>query len=131
MEYLLIPFIQMGWAFWAYFTSFPYTRVWQRWNEGKGVELIDQTIIDTCPISEALRLIHIALLCVQEDPNDRPTMSRVILMLASKSINLPELSAPPFSVGRLIIFDQSSTIGTRTGLGLVTSDQSSTSASSY
>ncbi|XP_065618202.1 G-type lectin S-receptor-like serine/threonine-protein kinase At4g11900 [Quercus suber] len=105
--------------------------VWQRWNEGKGVELIDQTIIDTCPISEALRLIHIALLCVQEDPNDRPTMSRVILMLASKSINLPELSAPPFSVGRLIIFDQSSTIGTRTGLGLVTSDQSSTSASSY
>nr|XP_023874188.1 LOW QUALITY PROTEIN: cysteine-rich receptor-like protein kinase 10 [Quercus suber] len=105
--------------------------VWQLWNEGKGVELIDQTIIDTCPISEALRLIHIALLCVQEDPNDRPTMSRVILMLASKSINLPEQSAPPFSVGRLIIFDQSSTIGTRTGLGLVTSDQSSTSASSY
>nr|POE83771.1 cysteine-rich receptor-like protein kinase 25 [Quercus suber] len=109
----------------------PVYKVWQLWNEGKGVELIDQTIIDTCPISEALRLIHIALLCVQEDPNDRPTMSRVILMLASKSINLPEQSAPPFSVGRLIIFDQSSTIGTRTGLGLVTSDQSSTSASSY
>ncbi|XP_030948860.1 cysteine-rich receptor-like protein kinase 10 [Quercus lobata] len=104
--------------------------VWQLWNEGKGVELIDQTIIDTCPISEALKLIHIALLCVQEDPNDRPTMSRVILMLASKSINLPQPSAPPFSVGRLIIFDQSSTIGTGTGMGLVTSDQSSTSASS-
>ena len=94
------------------------------------MELIDQTIIDTCPISEALRLIHIALLCVQEDPNDRPTMSRVILMLASKSINLPQPSAPPFSAGRLIIFDQSSTIGTGTGMGLVTSDQSSTSASS-
>ncbi|KAL4628581.1 hypothetical protein ACB092_05G250000 [Castanea dentata] len=73
--------------------------VWQLWNEGKGVELIDQTIIDTFPISEALRLIHIALLCVQEDPNDRPTMSRVILMLASKSINLPQPSPPPFSVG--------------------------------
>ena len=94
------------------------------------MELIDQTIIDTCPISEALRLIHIALLCVQEDPNDRPTMSRVILMLASKSINLPQPSAPPFSADRLIIFDQSSTIATGTATGLVTSDQSSTSASS-
>ncbi|XP_030970765.1 cysteine-rich receptor-like protein kinase 10 [Quercus lobata] len=104
--------------------------VWQLWNEGKGVELIDQTIVDICPISEALRLIHIALLCVQEDPNDRPTMSRVNLMLASTSINLPKPSAPPFSVGRLIIFDQSSTIGTGTGTGFVTSDLSSTSASS-
>ncbi|KAL0012493.1 hypothetical protein SO802_007601 [Lithocarpus litseifolius] len=104
--------------------------VWQLWNEGKGVELIDQTIVDICPISEALRLIHIALLCVQEDPNDRPTMSRVILMLASNSINLPKPSAPPFSVGRLITFDQSSTIGTGTGTGFVPSDLSSTSASS-
>ena len=92
------------------------------------MELIDQTIVDICPISEALRLIHIALLCVQEDPNDRPAMSRVILMLLSKSINLPKPSAPPFSVGRLIIFDQSSTIGT--GIGTVASDLSSTSASS-
>ncbi|KAM3701622.1 hypothetical protein ACJW31_05G187500 [Castanea mollissima] len=89
--------------------------VWQLWNEGKGVELIDQTIVDTCPISEVLRLIHIALLCVQEDPNDRPTMSRVILMLAGKSIHLPQPSAPPSSVGRLMIGDQSSTIGIGAG----------------
>uniref|UniRef100_A0A2N9FPC5 Protein kinase domain-containing protein n=1 Tax=Fagus sylvatica TaxID=28930 RepID=A0A2N9FPC5_FAGSY len=115
---------------------------WQLWNEGKGLELIDQTIVHTCPISEALRLIHIALLCVQEDPNERPTMSMVILMLASKLINLPQPSAPPFSVGRLILSDLSSTIGTGTGFatsdqsstigtgtGFATSDQSSTSAS--
>lgn len=101
---------------------------WQLWNEGKGLELIDQTIVHTCPISEASRLIHIALLCVQEDPNERPTMSKVILMLASRSINLPQPSAPPFSVGRLIIMsDQSSTIGT--GTGFLTSDKSSRSAS--
>ena len=92
------------------------------------MELIDQTIVDTCPISEALRLIHIAFLCIQEDPNDRPTMSMVLLMLASKSINLPLPLAPPFSVGRLIISDQSSTIDT--GPGFEISDQSSTSASS-
>ena len=94
-------------------------------NESKGVELIDQTIVDACPLGEALRLIHFALLCVQEDPN-RPTVSRVILMLASKTLNLPQPSAPPFSVSRLIIFDQSSTIGNKTGF--VTSDQSLKSA---
>ena len=88
--------------------------------------MIDKTIVDSCPISEAMRLIHIALLCVQEDPNDRPTMSRVILMLASKSINLPQPSAPPFSVDRLIMSDQSS-IGT--GMESVISDQSSAGAS--
>ena len=92
------------------------------------MELTDETIVDTSPISEALRLIHIALLCIQEDPNDRPTMSMVLLMLASKSINLPQPLAPPFSVGRLIISDQSSTIDTGTGFEI--SDQSSTSASS-
>ena len=101
------------------------------------MELIDETIVDACPLGEALRLIHFALLCVQEDPN-RPTMSRVILMLASKTLsrvilmlasktlNLPQPSAPPFSVSRLIIFDQSSTIGNKTGF--VTSDQSLKSA---
>ncbi|KAF3946766.1 hypothetical protein CMV_027002 [Castanea mollissima] len=70
---------------------------WRLWNDGKGLEFIDQTIVDTCPISEVLRLIHIALLCVQEDPNDRPTMSMVVLMLSSKLINLPQPSAPPFT----------------------------------
>ncbi|KAK7831528.1 hypothetical protein CFP56_027248 [Quercus suber] len=39
-------------------------------DDSKGVELIDQTIVDISPISEALRLIHIVLLCVQEDPNE-------------------------------------------------------------
>ncbi|XP_050259388.1 cysteine-rich receptor-like protein kinase 44 [Quercus robur] len=99
----------------------------QLWNEGKGSELIDQAIVDTCPITEALRLIHIALLCVQEDPNDRPIMSRVILMLGSNSINLPQSLAPPCSGDRLIISDQSSIRST--GTEYVSTDQSSTSAS--
>ena len=74
-------------------------------------------------------MIQIALLCVQEDPNERPTMSMVILMLASKAINLPQPLEPPFSVGRLIMSDQSSTNGT--GTGFITSDKSSTSASGH
>lgn len=34
-------------------------------------------------------MYHIALLCVQEDPDDRPTMASIVLMLNSLSIALP------------------------------------------
>ncbi|KAK5792044.1 hypothetical protein PVK06_033158 [Gossypium arboreum] len=52
---------------------------------------------------EVLKCIHIGLLCVHEDPADRPTMSSVIFMLASDStITLLCPSEPAFSVGRAI-----------------------------
>ncbi|XP_034697796.1 cysteine-rich receptor-like protein kinase 10 [Vitis riparia] len=103
------------------------SHAWQLWNEDKGLEFIDRNLVDKCPVSEAVRWIHIALLCVQEDPNDRPPMSSVALMLGSKWVNLPQPSAPPFSVGRSFMSDLSSTSGS--GLGFLISDQSSTSAS--
>ena len=40
------------------------------------------------------------LLCVQEDFNERPMMSSVVLMLNSDSITLPVPSPPPFYVGK-------------------------------
>ena len=43
-----------------------------------------------------LRCIHIGLLCVQEDPADRPTMASVVLMLSSFSITLNLPSQPAF-----------------------------------
>lgn len=100
---------------------------WRLWSEGSGVELIDPNMVDHCPISEALRWIHIALLCIQENPTDRPTMSSVVLMLGSQLVYLPKPLEPPFSVGRLIMSDYSST--TRgTGTGYFMSDQSTTSS---
>ncbi|KAL5774731.1 hypothetical protein ACOSP7_012288 [Xanthoceras sorbifolium] len=103
---------------------------WRLWNESKGLELIDPNILDTCPISEVLRWIHIALLCVQDDPADRPTMSLVVLMLGSQAVDLPQPSTPPYSVSRFTTMsDQSSTF--RTGTGVLTSDtQTSSSISS-
>ncbi|KAK0580009.1 hypothetical protein LWI29_034965 [Acer saccharum] len=105
----------------------PYA--WRIWNEGKGLELIDPNIVDNCPISEVLRWIHIALLCVQDDPADRPTMSLVVLMLGSQAINLPQPSTPPYSVGRFTttLSDLSSTSTTGTGTGLLRSDTQTSS----
>ncbi|KAK8503265.1 hypothetical protein V6N11_081490 [Hibiscus sabdariffa] len=106
-------------------------QAWTVWHEGIGHELIDPNIADDCPASEVVRWIHIALLCVQDDPAVRPTMSLVILMLGSKSINLPQPSTPPYSAARFVsMSDQSSSIGTRTGFLPSESDQSITSTSS-
>ncbi|GKV19231.1 hypothetical protein SLEP1_g29519 [Rubroshorea leprosula] len=99
------------------------TYAWKLWNEGKAVELVDPNIVIDCPLHEVLRRVQIALLCVQDDPALRPPMSAVVLMLGSKSENLPQPSARPFSATRFTArSDYSSTSGGRTG----TSDQSST-----
>ncbi|XP_038689940.1 cysteine-rich receptor-like protein kinase 10 isoform X2 [Tripterygium wilfordii] len=98
---------------------------WKLWIEGKGLELIDPDIVSTFPISDALRWINIALLCVQDDPADRPTMSNVALMLGSNSVTLPKPLAPPHHAGRFMIMsDQSST--KELGTGSQSSEQSST-----
>lgn len=94
------------------------------------MELIDQTLVDSCPLSEALRLIHIALLCVQEDSNDRPTMPLVVLMLSSRSIYLPRPSAPPFSIARLTSSDLSTATGAESGIFAISDRSSTTKAGS-
>ncbi|KAJ9705863.1 hypothetical protein PVL29_003794 [Vitis rotundifolia] len=73
---------------------------WQLWNEGKGLELMDPLLGDSCCPDEFLRCYHIGLLCVQEDASDRPTMSSVIVMLKSESVSLRQPERPAFSVGR-------------------------------
>ncbi|MBA0778989.1 hypothetical protein Gotri_003274 [Gossypium trilobum] len=79
------------------------TFAWKLWSKGEGMELIDQVLVPSCVASEVLKCIHIGLLCVQEDPADRPTMSSVIFMLASDSTRtLLCPSEPAFSVGRAI-----------------------------
>ncbi|KAL2327893.1 hypothetical protein Fmac_021320 [Flemingia macrophylla] len=56
---------------------------WSTWKARKAIELIDPNMKESCVISEVLRCLHISLLCVQQYPEDRPTMASVILMLES------------------------------------------------
>ncbi|CAL9013892.1 unnamed protein product [Prunus brigantina] len=70
---------------------------WELWKDSRGMEVIDEAVRETCPPHEALRCIHVGLLCVQESPADRPTMSSVILMLASEATSLPPTKEPAFS----------------------------------
>lgn len=83
-------------------------QAWQLWKEGKELELVEPLLMESCTASEVLKCIHIGLLCVQEDPAVRPTMSTVVALMGSESISLPEPRQPPFSVGRTVPIDQSS-----------------------
>lgn len=69
------------------------------WTKGAPLELIDECLTDSWTPSEALRCIHVALLCVQQQPEDRPTMSSVVLMLGSEN-TLPQPKQPGFSMGK-------------------------------
>ncbi|XP_024024073.1 cysteine-rich receptor-like protein kinase 25 isoform X2 [Morus notabilis] len=77
---------------------------WQLWNEGKALELMDPVLKTSCPANEFLRNMQIGLLCVQEEPLIRPTMSSVAMMLKSDhQSSMGRLSNPrpaPFSGGR-------------------------------
>ncbi|CAI9283583.1 unnamed protein product [Lactuca saligna] len=68
---------------------------WILYQEGRCVELIDANLSDSCHLYEALRLIEVALLCVQRNPEDRPSMSSVVVMLSSES-ELPQPKQPGF-----------------------------------
>ncbi|XP_021894437.1 LOW QUALITY PROTEIN: cysteine-rich receptor-like protein kinase 10 [Carica papaya] len=76
---------------------------WKSWSKGQGLEVMDPILAPSCVGSDVLKCIHIGLLCVQEDPADRPTMSSVAVMLASESMELPIPMQPAFSVGRVLV----------------------------
>jgi len=68
--------------------------VWNSYKQGKSVQTIDPAIIETCYKEQALRCIHVALLCTQADSLRRPPMSEVTAML-SNSVTLPVATKPP------------------------------------
>ncbi|KAL1220875.1 Cysteine-rich receptor-like protein kinase 4 [Cardamine amara subsp. amara] len=61
---------------------------WRLWNNGSPLELVDPSFGDNYQTNEITRCIHIALLCVQEEVDDRPTMSEIVQMLTTSSIAL-------------------------------------------
>ncbi|PPD99723.1 hypothetical protein E1A91_D06G178600v1 [Gossypium mustelinum] len=64
------------------------THVWKHWNNGTPLELLDPSLGDSYSRIEVIRCIHIGLLCVQEDPSQRPTMENIVLMLNSYTVTL-------------------------------------------
>ncbi|KAF8030665.1 hypothetical protein BT93_E2949 [Corymbia citriodora subsp. variegata] len=70
--------------------------VWKNWRDGTPLEVLDPAIGDSYSRDEVHRCLHIGLLCVQEDPMDRPTMANIVLMLNSYSVSLALPQQPAF-----------------------------------
>uniref|UniRef100_A0A251UJM0 non-specific serine/threonine protein kinase n=1 Tax=Helianthus annuus TaxID=4232 RepID=A0A251UJM0_HELAN len=51
---------------------------WRMYNEGRSLELIDSTSDEPSDLSEVLRSVEVGLLCVQENPKDRPDIVRML-----------------------------------------------------
>ncbi|XP_048132925.1 cysteine-rich receptor-like protein kinase 44 [Rhodamnia argentea] len=69
---------------------------WKNWRDSTPLEVLDPAISDSYSRNEVLRCLHIGLLCVQEDPMDRPTMANIVLMLNSYSVSLALPQQPAF-----------------------------------
>ncbi|MBA0598760.1 hypothetical protein Gorai_008507, partial [Gossypium raimondii] len=69
---------------------------WKQWKSGTPLELLDTVLKDNYSRNEVIRCIQIGLLCVQEDPAERPTMATIAMMLNSYSVTLPVPNEPAF-----------------------------------
>ncbi|KAI3952742.1 hypothetical protein MKW92_007240 [Papaver armeniacum] len=71
------------------------TYAWALWKNGTALEVLDPTLKENHSRGEVMRCIHIALLCVQEDMDDRPTMAAIVQKLTNFSVSLQLPTSPP------------------------------------
>ncbi|XP_015574228.2 G-type lectin S-receptor-like serine/threonine-protein kinase At4g27290 isoform X1 [Ricinus communis] len=86
---------------------------WRLWIEERPAELMDSVMEQPVPTPELLKSIHVGLLCVQQRPEDRPTMSQVVLMLDSENLTLPQPKQPGFYTERFLTETDSSSTGVK------------------
>jgi hypothetical protein len=57
---------------------------------------MDLTLHEVCNADQFVKYVNIGLLCVQKDPNNRPTISDVFTMLDSEATTIPTPKLPAF-----------------------------------
>jgi hypothetical protein len=65
----------------AFLTNLLCFQVWQLYEENHPLDMVDPKLANFNS-NEVLRAIHVALLCTQGSPHQRPSMSRAVSMLA-------------------------------------------------
>jgi hypothetical protein len=72
-------------------------QAWKQWRNQTPLEMLDPILKEACSESEAIKCIQLGLLCIQENPDDRPTMAQVVSYLSSLLVELPLPQEPPAS----------------------------------
>ncbi|KAK4491705.1 hypothetical protein RD792_002471 [Penstemon davidsonii] len=91
---------------------------WKLWESNRAIELMDPLVDVPSSSLIPLRYIQVGLLCVQENPVDRPTMWDVVSMLNNEQTILASPQHPAFTVGRRTTVKSSPREGTD-GIGSV------------
>nr|GLL45709.1 cysteine-rich receptor-like protein kinase 25 [Ipomoea trifida] len=72
-------------------------KAWEHWRDGCQIKILDPSLGESYTVNEVIPCIHIGLLCVQDNADERPTMTKVMLMLDSYfSKSWPTPSEPAF-----------------------------------
>ncbi|XP_031272075.1 cysteine-rich receptor-like protein kinase 10 isoform X2 [Pistacia vera] len=71
---------------------------YELWKDGKGTNFMDPSLDDMNSSCKLIKCLQIALLCVQENPNDRPSMLEVSSMLKNETFEIMSPKKPAFSV---------------------------------
>ncbi|KAG6385386.1 hypothetical protein SASPL_154221 [Salvia splendens] len=80
---------------------------WRLYTEDSSRKLLDPCLDEAFDLGQVERAIHVGLLCVQNSPDDRPSMSSVVFMLGN-DVALPQAKQPGFFTERDISIDHSS-----------------------
>ncbi|XP_074282617.1 cysteine-rich receptor-like protein kinase 5 [Silene latifolia] len=70
---------------------------WRCWTDGKPLELMDPILKDSCSSDEVLKCIHLGLLCLDDNVNNRPDMSTVVHKLnCNPEVDALDMPQPRF-----------------------------------
>ncbi|RDX77076.1 Cysteine-rich receptor-like protein kinase 5 [Mucuna pruriens] len=70
--------------------------VWRQWKDEKLMSILDPNLKGSYSHDEVIKCIQIGLLCVQENQDIRPTMTRVVSYLDGHTFELPSPQEPTF-----------------------------------
>ncbi|MED6194751.1 hypothetical protein PIB30_031505 [Stylosanthes scabra] len=70
--------------------------VWRQFCNETPLSVLDPKMKGNCSEFEVIRCIQIGLLCVQENPDERPTIEAIVSYLSNFSIELPSPQQPAF-----------------------------------
>ncbi|XP_061375800.1 cysteine-rich receptor-like protein kinase 7 [Gastrolobium bilobum] len=71
---------------------------YELWKTGRGVEFCDPSLDDTTSPCKIMRCMQVALLCVQENSADRPSMLEVDSLLKNEAAAIGTPKMPGFSI---------------------------------
>lgn len=73
---------------------------WKLYKKGRSLEVLDPSLASSAVAEQVAMCVQIGLLCTQADPQSRPNMRRVVVMLSKKSGTLEEPTRPGYPGSR-------------------------------